>query len=149
MKRFSFVLLAIVTAGMVALPGPTPGQAEGQSAPYVTEMPHGYRDFRWISSTHEAGKLNSLGALLANDVGFNAFRKGNFRSLTARSLPLCIISTFPRMRTTRSLARSNLSSPALPRTFSSWSRTRPSTPQPAAGGLGISAQTANPPMLRL
>jgi hypothetical protein len=49
----------------------------GQSAPpYVTEIPHGYRDWKWISSAHEAGKLNSLGAVLGNDVVFNAFRDG-------------------------------------------------------------------------
>ena len=76
MKRFSFFLLAIVTAGIVALPGPTPGHADAQSAPYVIEIPHGYRDFQWISSAHEAGNLNSLGAVLGNDVAIKAYRGG-------------------------------------------------------------------------
>ena len=75
MKRLSFFLLAVVTAGIVAIPGPTPGHADGQSAPYVTEIPHGYRDFQWISSAHEAGNLNSLGAVLGNDVAIKAYRE--------------------------------------------------------------------------
>jgi hypothetical protein len=36
----------------------------------------GYRDWRWISSAHEAGNLNSLGAVLGNDVAINAYREG-------------------------------------------------------------------------
>ena len=49
---------------------------DGPAPIFVTEMPHGYRDWRWISSAHEASQLNSLGALLGNDVAFNAFREG-------------------------------------------------------------------------
>jgi Cytochrome P460 len=78
MRRITFFLVAIATmASLVTLVAPAPGQADGQSAaPYVTEMPPGYRDWRWISSTHEAGNLNSTGALLGNDVAINAFREG-------------------------------------------------------------------------
>ena len=57
----------------------------GQSAPpYVTEIPHGYRDWKWISSAHEAGKLDSLGAVLGNDVVFNAFLPGWQASVPGR-----------------------------------------------------------------
>src|SRR6202451_729245 len=77
MRRFSCFLTAVATiAGVVILIAPDPGQADGQPAPSVTEIPKGYRDWRWISSAHEAGKLNSLGAVLGNDVAFNAFREG-------------------------------------------------------------------------
>jgi hypothetical protein len=78
MNRLTFFLLALATtAGLVSLIVPTPGHADGQAAPpFVTEIPHGYRDWRWISSAHEAGNLNSLGAVLGNDVAFNAFRDG-------------------------------------------------------------------------
>ena len=77
MKRFTFFLVAIATMAGLLLIAPARGHADGETAaPYVTEMPQGYRDFRWISSTHEAGKLNSLGALLGNDVGYSAFREG-------------------------------------------------------------------------
>ena len=76
MRRFTFFLVAVATmAGVVTLLAPTPGQADGQpAAPYVTEIPHGYRDWRWISSAHEAGNLNSLGAVLGNDVAIKAYR---------------------------------------------------------------------------
>src|SRR6202046_3500753 len=77
MKHFTFVLVAFAaTVSLVAFFAPAPGHADGASAPFVTEIPHGYRDWRWISSAHEAGKLNSLGALLGNDVAINAFREG-------------------------------------------------------------------------
>jgi hypothetical protein len=78
MRRFTFLLVAVATiASFVALVVPAPGHADGQPAPpFVTEIPHGYRDWRWISSAHEAGNLNSLGAVLGNDVAINAFREG-------------------------------------------------------------------------
>jgi hypothetical protein len=77
MKHVTFFLVAVATiAGLVVLIAPAPGHADGQSTPYVTEIPHGYRDWKWISSAHEAGNLNSLGAVLGNDVAFNAFRDG-------------------------------------------------------------------------
>jgi hypothetical protein len=77
MKSFAFLSLVVITiASFAALIAPASGHADGESAPYVTEMPQGYRDWRWISSAHEAGNLNSLGAVLGNDVAINAFRAG-------------------------------------------------------------------------
>jgi Cytochrome P460 len=78
MKRFTFFLIAVATmAGLATLIVPAPGQAGAQAgAPYVTEIPHGYRDWRWVSSAHEAGNLNSLGAVLGNDVAIKAYREG-------------------------------------------------------------------------
>jgi cytochrome P460 len=78
MKCFTFLLVVTaVIAGPVTVVAPAPAQPDGQSAaPFVTEIPHGYRDWRWISSAHEAGSLNSLGAVLGNDVAINAYRKG-------------------------------------------------------------------------
>jgi hypothetical protein len=78
MRRFTFFLVAIAAmAGLIALIPPAPSHAGGQAAaPYVTEIPHGYRDWRWISSAHEAGNLNSLGAVLGNDVAIKAYREG-------------------------------------------------------------------------
>jgi hypothetical protein len=78
MKHFIFLLFAAATiAGLVVFAAPPRGLAAGEAAPvFVTEMPRGYRDFRWISSAHEAGTLNSLGAVLGNDVAFSAFRDG-------------------------------------------------------------------------
>jgi hypothetical protein len=77
MTRLTFLLVAVGTiAGLVTLIGHVPGQAGGQpAAPYVTEIPHGYRDWRWVSSAHEAGNLNSLGAVLGNDAAIKAYRE--------------------------------------------------------------------------
>jgi hypothetical protein len=64
-------------AGLVALIAPAPGRADGEPSPIlITEIPHGYRDWRWISSAHEAGNLNSLGAVLGNAVAIKAYREG-------------------------------------------------------------------------
>src|SRR5260370_35461469 len=78
MNAFALLLVAVATmGGVVALIAPAPGHASGESAPaFVTEIPHGYRDWRWISSAHEAGNLNSLGAVLGNDVAIKAYRDG-------------------------------------------------------------------------
>jgi hypothetical protein len=77
-KRFAFFLVAFAAmAGLVAFVAPAPGHGGKEvAANFVTEMPHGYRDWQWISSAHEAGKLNSLGALLGNDVAVKAYREG-------------------------------------------------------------------------
>jgi Cytochrome P460 len=77
MKRVTLFLIAVATTvGLVALIRPAAGHAAGQSAPYVTDIPKGYRDWRWISSAHEEGNLHSLGAILGNDVAINAYREG-------------------------------------------------------------------------
>jgi hypothetical protein len=56
---------------------PAAGHADGQAAsPFVTEIPNGYRNWQWVSSAHEAGNLNSLGAVLGNDAAIQAFRAG-------------------------------------------------------------------------
>src|ERR1700761_2858449 len=78
MRHFTLFLVAVATmGGLITVIGPARGHADGQPAsPYVTEIPQGYRDWRWISSAHEAGNLNSLGAVLGNDVAINAYRAG-------------------------------------------------------------------------
>ncbi len=78
MKRIAVLVIAVVAvAGGVAFLAPAPGHADGEpAAAFVTEIPHGYRDWQWISSAHEAGNLNSLGAILGNDVAIKAYREG-------------------------------------------------------------------------
>ena len=49
MRPFTFFLFAVAAAGVVTLIGPVPGHANGESAPYVTDIPYGYRDWQWIS----------------------------------------------------------------------------------------------------
>jgi hypothetical protein len=79
MKSFTPHLIAVaIITGALTLTLSRTGHAapDASSAPYVTEMPQGYREWKWISSAHEAGKLNSLGAVLGNDIAFNAARDG-------------------------------------------------------------------------
>jgi hypothetical protein len=77
MKHYALFATAIASmAGLAAFMAPLRGKADQESAaPYVTEMPEGYRDWRWVSSAHEAGKLNSIGAVLGNDVAIKAYRE--------------------------------------------------------------------------
>ena len=77
MRGIAFFLVSVATmTGVAASIAPTPGNAVEEAAPWVTEKPAGYRDWGWISSAHEAGKLNSLGAVLGNEVAIKAFRNG-------------------------------------------------------------------------
>jgi hypothetical protein len=78
MRRMAFLLLAAATlASAITYVAHAFGQTHQNTVPvFVTKIPSGYRDWRWISSAHEAGKLNSLGAVLGNDVAINAYREG-------------------------------------------------------------------------
>src|SRR5579872_4520358 len=77
MKRFTFLVVAIAAIVCVVIfSAPAPGHADAAPAPFVTEMPNGYRTWQWVSSAHEAGNLNSLGAVLGNDIAIKAFREG-------------------------------------------------------------------------
>jgi hypothetical protein len=78
MRQIAFLLVAIaMVAGIVAYMPPASGQTHGETAPiFVTKIPPGYRDFRLISVAHEEGNLNSLGAVLGNDVAIKAYREG-------------------------------------------------------------------------
>ncbi len=78
MRQIAFLLVTVaMVAGIVAYMAPASGQTDGESGPiFVTKMPPGYRDFRLISVAHEAGNLNSLGAVLGNDVAIKAYREG-------------------------------------------------------------------------
>ena len=75
MKPKSALAIAVLTlAGVTAyLLVAATGQADESSAPaYVTKIPAGYRDWKVVSVAHEAGKLNSLGIVLGNDVSKNS-----------------------------------------------------------------------------
>jgi Cytochrome P460 len=74
MRSIAFLLIAAATvAGIVVLET----RADAQTTPiFVTTIPNGYRDWRLISIAHEEGNLNSLGAMLGNDVAIKAYRAG-------------------------------------------------------------------------
>jgi ABC-type glycerol-3-phosphate transport system substrate-binding protein len=78
MKGITLLLVAVVMlAGIVAFTATAPLHAADSATPiFVTEIPPGYRDWRFISVSHEAGNLNSIGAVLGNDVAIKAYREG-------------------------------------------------------------------------
>ncbi len=77
MRTIAFLLVSVATMiGVAASMPPAHGNSDEEAAPWVTEKPAGYRDWTWISSAHEAGNLNSLGAVLGNDVAIKAYRAG-------------------------------------------------------------------------
>jgi hypothetical protein len=77
-RRIAFlVLVGAAVAGIVVSYSPALGQAAQQVAPvFVKEMPPGYHDWRLISVSHEGGNINSIGAVLGNDVAIKAYREG-------------------------------------------------------------------------
>ncbi|HEX3681764.1 MAG TPA: cytochrome P460 family protein [Bryobacteraceae bacterium] len=77
MKRITFALVVAGTlAGVFASLGPASGQTDKQADPaFVNTIPPGYRGWSLISVAHEAGNLNSLGAVLGNDVAIKAYRE--------------------------------------------------------------------------
>lgn len=78
MKRIALMLVAVATvSGIVALIDTVPGRADESAAPtFVTQIPSGYREWTLISLAHEEGNLNSLGAILGNDIAIKAYRAG-------------------------------------------------------------------------
>jgi len=78
MKSVILLLVGIVImAGVVVVTTPSSLRAADSAAPsFVTNIPPGYRDWRLISVSHEAGNLNSIGAVLGNDVAITAYREG-------------------------------------------------------------------------
>jgi len=76
-KRLVFMLLVLTAAvGLVAFMSQYGRADEEAPAAFVTQMPSGYRDWRVVSVAHEEGNLNSLGAILGNDVAIQAYRDG-------------------------------------------------------------------------
>ena len=78
MKQITFLLIAVAAlAGVVAIAVPASLRADESGAPiFVTKIPPGYRDWKVVSVAHEEGNLNSIGAVLGNDLAIKAYREG-------------------------------------------------------------------------
>jgi hypothetical protein len=77
LRRIALLLVAAaaLAGGLVYLAAAS-GQPDEKAAPiFVDKIPDGYRDWKLISVAHEEGKLNSLGAILGNDVAIKAYRE--------------------------------------------------------------------------
>ncbi len=61
-------------------PGMTAGRVtaspEAERMVVVTTIPAGYRDWRFVSAAHEAGDLNDIRVVIANDKAITAYRAG-------------------------------------------------------------------------
>jgi hypothetical protein len=77
LRRTAVLLVAVAAlVGGVAYIAPATGQLGEKAAPiFVDKIPDGYRDWKLISVAHEEGNLNSLGAILGNDVAIKAYRE--------------------------------------------------------------------------
>jgi len=65
--------------GMGDVPGSSQPVAltdDNGSPIFVTEIPPGYRDWRFVSVAHEEGDLNDIRTILGNDVAIKAYREG-------------------------------------------------------------------------
>jgi hypothetical protein len=72
----SMALAGATLSGVVALTIPVLRGAGNDGPPiFVTKIPTGYRDWKLISVAHEEGNLNSIGAVLGNDVAIKAYRE--------------------------------------------------------------------------
>jgi Cytochrome P460 len=70
------LLLVVILAGIAAF-RPVSLHADDSAGPiFVTKIPAGYRDWKLISVAHEEGSLNSIGAVLGNEVAIKAYREG-------------------------------------------------------------------------
>jgi hypothetical protein len=83
MKRIALLLTVVATlTGVVAFTAPAPQHADDKgsddkgSPVFVTEIPSGYRDWRFISVAREEGNLNDIRAVLGNDTAIKAYREG-------------------------------------------------------------------------
>src|SRR6202142_1150637 len=116
MRHFTLFLVAVATmAGFAALIAPAPGHADGEAAPiFVTEIPPGYRDWQWVSSAHEAGNLNSLGAVLGNDVAIDAYRAGKLPFPDGTILAALHYRNVPSEENTKAFAQPQAFVPGAP-----------------------------------
>ena len=68
MKQIALLLLGVALVSR--------GADEPGHPPYVTSIPAGYRDWKFVSVAHEAANFNSIGAVLGNDIAIKAYRDG-------------------------------------------------------------------------
>jgi hypothetical protein len=92
---------------------------DSASASYVTKIPP-VPGLAVYSVSQEAGTLNSIGAVLGNDVAIKAYREAKLPFPDGTIIALCATATFRRRKTTKSLAKPNLSFLGKPRIFSLW-----------------------------
>jgi hypothetical protein len=136
MKQTTFVLIAIATlVSVIAITVPASLHANDSGAPiFVTKIPAGYRDWKLVSVSHEEGSLNSIGAILGNDVAIKAYREGKLPFPDGTIVAALHYSHVPSAENNKVFGQAQSFVPGPPRTLSLWSKTPRSTPRRAAGG---------------
>lgn len=79
MKRTTLLLLGVAAMAVAVVFAATKSHSATaqETAPiFVTKMPDGYREWRFISVAHEEGNLNSFASILGNDLAIKAYRDG-------------------------------------------------------------------------
>ena len=66
---FAVALLAVII-GLTAL-----ASKQDTIPVFVKEIPHGYRDWKVVTASHEADDLNDIRAVLGNDIAIKAYRE--------------------------------------------------------------------------
>jgi len=64
--------------GMTGTSATAKGEISGSAAKQVvvTKIPAGYRDWKFVSAAHEAGQLNDIRVMIANEPAIKAYRSG-------------------------------------------------------------------------
>lgn len=76
MKQVILIVLAalVLVAGLSTAASRQPVKDDNEV--FVTEIPHGYRDWKLVSVAHEEGQLKDIRAILGNDIAIKAYREG-------------------------------------------------------------------------
>lgn len=142
MRRIAFLLVAAAVGVGIAYMTRASGQAEAASTPiFLTKMPPGYRDYRLISVAHEAGSLNSLGAVLGNDVAIKAYREGTLPYPDGTIIAALHYSHSPNAENDRIFGQAQSFTPGAPTNIQFM--IKDSTKYAATGGWGFGTFTPN------
>jgi hypothetical protein len=79
MRKIACLVIAVAAvAGVIALTARASRHRPTQEAAptFVTQIPDGYREWRFISVAHEEANLNSFASILGNDIAIKAYREG-------------------------------------------------------------------------
>src|SRR5687768_16085961 len=77
MRRYVLLSMGVrVLAGAAVYLAPAWGEAGPAAEVYVTQIPAGYRDWRFVSVAREEAPLDDIRAVLGNDGAIQAYRQG-------------------------------------------------------------------------
>jgi hypothetical protein len=101
----------------------------------------------WVSSAHEAGKLNSIGAVLGNDVAIKAYRDGTLPFPDGTIVAALHYGHVPSAENNKVFGQAQSFVPGSPTNIQFMVKDSTKYARRAAGGL-LPSSTANPPPRR-